>query len=299
MVQRRPADSPALKIRTFGRLRVFRNGEEIPTAMWRRRKSRSAFAYLLCARPDDVHKEELAEVLCPGGDADRTLRTLHVVISGLRAMLANGGPRREAHAFVRRVGEYYGLDVGPAGWVDVDAFEAQYDLGRSAEAAGDAQGALRHFEAADALYGGDFLVEERFADWAEALRDRLRGQYADALQRMVRLFDARGEVELAATHAQRLLSVDPYVESSYQSLMHYAKALGNLSGVVEAFLRCRRALREGFDSDVSPETRALAEKLLGASVEDILRRHGKTHRVWFNRRMGWLPTSPGVAGARR
>jgi hypothetical protein len=55
--------------------------------------------------------------------------------------------------------------------------------------------------------------------------------------------------------------------------MRYLKILEDHSGVVQAYLRCQEAMREGFDSEVGPETRKLAETLLGRPVDSVLHRH--------------------------
>ena len=270
--------APALRVFALGSLRIFRDSKEIETSAWLRRKSHSLFAYLICERPRRVHKEELIEVLWKNADPDRGLHSLQVVLSDLRATLANGGPRRDGRAFVCRVGEHYSLDVGPTGWVDAETFEAECEAGRQADIGGDAEGALCHLEAADQLYAGDFLAEERFADWAAARRERLSEQHLDALQRLMRLHESAGRLEMAATTAKKLLSADPFNEACYRALMRYLDVLGSPGSVVRTYLRCQQAMREGFDSEVAPETRKLAEALVGSSVDSIAQRHGQVQR---------------------
>jgi DNA-binding SARP family transcriptional activator len=270
--------APALRVLALGPLRIFRDSKEIGTSAWLRRQSHSLFAYLICARPRRVHKEELIEVLWKNADPGRGLHSLQVALSDLRAALANGGSRRDGRAFVCRLGEHYTLDVGPTGWVDAEAFEAECEAGRQADIAGDAEGALCHLEAADRLYAGDFLAEERFADWAAARRERLSEQYLDALQRLMRLHESAGRVEMAASTAKKLLSADPFNEACYRTLMRYLGVLGSPGSVVRAYLRCQKAMREGFDSEVAPETRKLAEALIGSSVDLIAQRHGQVQR---------------------
>jgi DNA-binding SARP family transcriptional activator len=271
-------DLGPLKIFAFGSLRVLRDVEEIPSAAWGRKKSRTLFAYLLCARPGRVHKEELIELLWPNADPARGTHMLQVVLSDLRAALGNGASRREGRAFIRRVGEHYSLDVGPAGWVDAEAF--------------DRLAAIQHLQAADTLYAGEFLAEERFADWAEVRRERYRDQYVDTLQRLIRLFDYNGQLEIAVAYSKKLLAADPYLEPVYRDLMRYLKILGDQGGVVHTYLRCQQAMREGFDSDVSPETRKLAEKFLGSPLDSIVQRHATARRRSLGRHVALLRRRP-------
>jgi DNA-binding SARP family transcriptional activator len=266
-----------LRVFGLGALRIFRDGVEIEQSVWARLKARTLYACLLCARPQRVHKEELIEFLWPGVEPERGARLLQVTLSDLRAALG-GGSREAGRRFVSRVGQHYGLEVGPAGWIDVEAFEAEYDAGVRADQAADPPRALRHLEAAEALYAGDFLVEERFASWASARRERLRDRCIDALRRLARLHDTAGEIREAAVYTKKLVFIDPYLEPCYRDLMGYLHLLGDHGGVVQTYLRCREAMREGLDTDVAPETRRLAERLLGASADAVVERHAGARR---------------------
>jgi DNA-binding SARP family transcriptional activator len=155
------------------------------------------------------------EVLWPGVDPARSAHALQVVLSDLRSALGNGSGTNGGRPFVCRTGDDYSLDVGAAGWVDAEAFEAEYDAGRRADAAGDADGTLRHLLVAESLYVGDFLADERFADWAEARRERMRDQYVDVLQRLLRHYEHAGQVNVAADYARKALASDPYLEPCY------------------------------------------------------------------------------------
>jgi DNA-binding SARP family transcriptional activator len=249
----------------FGTLRILRDAQPTAAPVWRRQKSRTLFAYLLCARPRDVHREVLIELLWPGAEAGRGAHALQVALSDVRAAL--GG-------HVRRLGDLYGLDLGPGGSVDAETFARECEDGRAADLAGDRNAASRHFAAAESLYAGDFLAEEPFAEWAAARRERLRDDYVDILLRMVRLDEAAGRLDAAARRAKQAVATDPYLEPCYRDLMRLQHALGDPGGVLRTYARCRQAMRDGFDADVAPATQALATSLLGPHVDALVRRHG-------------------------
>jgi DNA-binding SARP family transcriptional activator len=214
---------------------------------------------------------------------------LQVALSDLRSVLAGGGARQEARSFIHRSGEHYSLDVGPTGFIDAEAFEVECEAGRAADVAGDRERARAHLHAAEQLYVGDFLAEEHFMDWAETRRERLRDLYITSMQRLVCLYEAESRLDLVVTLTKRLLAVDPYLESYYRDLMCHQKRMGDLGGVVQTYLRCQQAMRDGFDTDVQPETRAVAEKLLGPPVDSILQRHAAARRRSLPRRVRGLP----------
>src|SRR5262249_22189359 len=154
--------TPTLTVFTLGPLRIVSDVGEIDPAGWVRKKSRTLFGYLLCSRPRGVHKEQLMELLWPGTDPGRSARSLQVALSDLRSGLGERRTAGSRRAFIQRTGDYYSLDVGQGGWVDIEAFEASCEAGRRANALGDADTAARHYAAAESTYAGDFLADEQF-----------------------------------------------------------------------------------------------------------------------------------------
>jgi LuxR family maltose regulon positive regulatory protein len=264
----------ALKVRALGSLHITRDDAPIDESAWRRRKSRTLFAYLLCARPRGVHKEQLIELLWPGADPVHSNHALQVALSDLRAVLGNGSGRRGGRPFLCRSGDAYSLDVGPSGWIDAEAFEAECEAGRRAAQAGEVAEAVAHLRVAESLYGGDFLADEVFSDWAAARRERHRDEYLGVLAYLLRHHEREGRVEAAADYARKALDADPYLEPFYRDLMRLNAALGDRAGALRAYVRCVEMMREGFDSEVSVETKTLAKTLLGASIEVLPRRPG-------------------------
>ena len=259
--------TPSLTIFALGPLRIVGDAGPIDPSTWVRKKSRTLFGYLLCSRPRGVHKEQLMELLWPGTDPDRSAHSLQVALSDLRAGLGERRSARHRGAFIQRIGDRYSLDVGHGGWIDIEAFGAACEAGRRADAAGDAATAARHYTEAESLYAGDFLADEQFSDWAAARRERVRDEYVDALLHLLRHHEGAGRLHVAAEYARKALTTDPYIEACYRDLMRYAASVGDKAAVMRAYARCERAMREGFDSGVSAETKALADTLLGFSFE--------------------------------
>jgi len=127
---------------------------------------------------------------------------------------------------------------------------------------------------AESIYAGDFLAEEQFSDWAAARRERVRDRYVDVLLHLLRHHEAAGRLQVAAEYAKKALATDPYIEPCYRDLMRYSADLGDKAGVLRAYARCQRAMHDGFDSDVSAETKALASSLLGFTLETVSRQGG-------------------------
>jgi len=86
--------------------------------------------------------------------------------------------------------------------VDAEAFEeAAKGARRSKEPAA--------YEAALDLYAGELLPEDRYEEWAEGPRARLRGTYVSLLTELAGLYEERGDLGSAADLLGRLLAEEP------------------------------------------------------------------------------------------
>ena len=170
------AARPTLRIQSLGRFRLVRDGEVVPTTAWQSKKARDLLKILVArrGRPDDAR---------------------HV----LRAALAGRGSRsRSATACRSRsrpfapcwIPESVPGRVLRAGRQELDRARPRPPRAgrrgvprprprrrRGWPASGDASGARSRLEAAEALYGGDFLEEDPYEDWAVGLREEAQATY--------------------------------------------------------------------------------------------------------------------------
>ena len=115
--------------------------------------------------------------------------------------------------------------AGAPCWLDVAAFDAA--LARSERGPGGSAAALA--EAVE-LYAGD-LLQGSYDEWLGDERERLRQRYLQALERLVELLEARGDLAAATGRAERLLREDPLREPRpYQVLMRLHDARGTGRG---------------------------------------------------------------------
>ncbi len=115
-------------------------------------------------------------------------------------------------------------------------------------------------EAAD-CYQGD-LLPNCFADWALAERERLRGEYATVLERLVDALLDQRRYEEALQHAKTLQRLDPLHESAYRHLMQTYAALGDRGAALRVYHACASTLQQELGVEPSPATEALRTRLL-------------------------------------
>jgi DNA-binding SARP family transcriptional activator len=202
--RRMPLPEPALRVHTLGRLRVESDDGRL-TGPWLDQRAGQLLRYLACERRRVAPADAIAEAIWPqaGPAAANSVRHfVHV----LREHLEPRRPRGTQSSYVicRRGG--YALASGRV-WVDADEFEAEARRGLMARAAGDIRTAESRLVRALQLYGGDFLSDEPYAEWALAEREHLRATACDVLRALAEI---RGEGPEAAACLERLADMEPF-----------------------------------------------------------------------------------------
>lgn len=120
--------------------------------------------------------------------------------------------------------------------------------------------AVTHYAAAAALYGGDYLPERRYDDWASVEQERLQ---VLALGAMTALADLL--VETNPQESLRLvghvLATDPVWEDAWRIEMRAHAARGNRALAIRAWERCVAALDRELGIAPLPETRAVYTRI--------------------------------------
>jgi len=83
------------------------------------------------------------------------------------------------------------------------------------------------WEAALAIYDGDFLPEYRYADWCAAQREWLRQDYEQALLAMARRWIAGGRFRESLDACRKVLAIEPWQEEAVLIGMQALVGLGN------------------------------------------------------------------------
>ncbi|MBL8055382.1 MAG: tetratricopeptide repeat protein [Anaerolineales bacterium] len=246
--------NPALELRLLGGLRCVWNGA--PLSSFLSNKAPALLVYLAVDRRP--HPRETLAALLWGGLADADARNnLRQTLSNLRKLV---GPfltiDRDQVAFA------------PAGpfFLDTAAFEQHLRAAAGQPPAAQAE----HWQAASALYQGDFLagfaVREapEFEDWLLAQRARFRELAVHALHALTQHQIAAGDNGRAVEAATRLLALDPWREEAHRQLMLLKARTGQRSAALAQYEVCRRVLERDLGVEPSRETTALYERLLAA-----------------------------------
>jgi len=249
-----------LRIRTFGRFEIEREGTPLDPGAWPRRMTRTLLKVLLTGADRVFTKDQLIDALLPEADLDHAVRNLQARISELRRVLEPDLKRGADSSFVKRVGEGYLFHTDSVCWLDSLVFEQE--LREAATLLEESRRtAVTRLEDTLALYRGEFLAEDRYESWAEPRRAHLKNLYLDALLDLADAYAELGRLRQSITCCQRVLSVEPYRERAIRQLMEFHAAVGQRSAALRVYEEGARTLRELLDVGPSRDTQALHERL--------------------------------------
>jgi DNA-binding SARP family transcriptional activator len=209
------APVPEIEVRTLGGFRVLREGEPLPASAWQSRKARTLLKILVARRGRPVTREALMELLWPGEDPAKLSNRLSVALATVRGVL---GPE----VLVQAESGAVAVDLGVVE-VDVERFLRDAEAGR--------------LEDAERRYGGDFLEEDLYEDWAGDLREEARAAYAGVQRALARAAVERGDADAAVRAHLRILELDRWDAEAHLALI----ALLEESGRHGEAVRRRRA----------------------------------------------------------
>lgn len=191
-----------VEVLLLGGFEVRVDGEPVRASAWTQARARDLVKLLALAPGHRLLRDQVVEALWPQLDAEAGAANLYKAAHHARRAI---GP---ADAVVLRSGEVL-LAPDVRVETDVERFEAKGDPG---------------------LYPGELLPQDRYAEWSEEPRARLRASYLEALRALGRW--------------EELADEEPADEAAQLAVMRARLAAGNRRGALEAFERLETALGE-------------------------------------------------------
>ena len=238
---------PLFSVHTLGFPEIRRDDRLCPLPL---RKGVALLVYLAEAK-GSVRREVLATMLWPEGREE-------VVRARLRRLL---------HRLQLTLGDdALSIDRSTVRWSSAVNLQLDSQLFEQACDRGEFEWACRH-------YSGDFLEGfspgdcPQFDEWAFFRREALRGRAIQALERVVHDRNAAGDYASAATHAGRLVELDPLSEVYGRQLIRNLLLAGDRLTAQRHLAALTERLRD--ELDVAPEsaTRALLDADASLPVE--------------------------------
>ncbi|MET8118333.1 BTAD domain-containing putative transcriptional regulator [Micromonospora sp. NPDC005189] len=211
---------PVVVIHTLGDFRVFRAGAVVPYGEWQSKKARDLLKILVAHRGRAVPRPRLMELLWPDESPSRTANRLSVLLSTLRRVLGTGRRTSGRGAVLADRGSVaIDLDVID---VDVESFLTAAEEAQAAQRAGH-PAATRLLIRADELYGGDFLADDPYEDWAQPLREEAQVAHTSVLRALAQ---HASDTDQKLVYLMRLVHRDQYDEDAHLELVQVLRAAG-------------------------------------------------------------------------
>jgi DNA-binding SARP family transcriptional activator len=224
---------------------------------WLQQRPGQVFRFLLAARAAPQRSEAIAAALWPDRGPSAVANVRYCVFK-LREQL--GDSPDPNGSLVAREAAGYRLDPRRLK-LDVDVFQRKAAAGIAAARRGEHDCGESLLEEALALYRGDFLADDPYADWAFTEREYLRGLAGKGLAALAQIAVGSGRLVAAADHLHRLAQLEPFDSHVHQMLIEVCLRRGRRTEALRHYhalqARLQRAFGEQPDFDLMQVVAAL------------------------------------------
>src|SRR5829696_5221065 len=234
----------AVRIRLLGGFEVSVGARTIEEDAWRLRKAASLVKILALAAGNRLHREQLMYTLWPELGISAVSNNLRQTVHTARRIFDLSMGSR----YLASRDESLVLCPESSLWVDVDVFEeAARSARRSREPA--------LYRVALDLYSGELLPTDRYEEWAEELRRRLKERYLSLLQGLAHLHEELADYDSAIEALRRVVSEEPTREEAHVGLMRLYALAGNSGEALAQYGRLEETLSRALGTEPAASSR--------------------------------------------
>jgi DNA-binding SARP family transcriptional activator len=259
--ERTKSKNPSLVVYALGRFRAYCDDQLI--TIWRSKKGKAIFKFLLTQRDHRVAKDILMDVFWPDATPEAARNDLNVAIHGLRQAIKTVRPD---WPFILYEDEHYVINPAIELWVDFEEYTKRYKVAAKFEREGDMGRALREYERAEGLYLGDFLEEDLYKDWTISQRESLKDTYLVILDFLSRQYLIEKKYAGCIQFCRKMLVKDDCREDAHRRLMVCYILQGERNLALRQYEVCVENLAHALDVSPMEETIALFRRIRNDSI---------------------------------
>jgi LuxR family maltose regulon positive regulatory protein len=250
-----------LTINMLGHVEIFRD-PALPLTMevWTTRRARDILCFIASRPHRRASKDLIIDTFWGEADFEAVEKNFHPTISHIRKAL-NHKQTLKQNFVIYRDGDYQ-LSSNFSYRIDTEAFDRLLGEGETARRARDFDACVKAFEAAIALYRGEFM-KGGYDLWMEEPRAYYGEQYIRMLVVLTEIAQKNDDWSQALELAQKILRDDPFREDIHCKVMRAYAALGNRVAVREQFETLREVLKKELGVEPAAETVRLYKELVG------------------------------------
>jgi DNA-binding SARP family transcriptional activator len=250
-----------LTINMLGPIEIVRDPTRpLAADAWVTRRARDILCFIASRRHRRAGKDLIIDTFWGETDSTVVERNFHPTVSHVRKAL-NSNQSLKQNLLLYREGDYL-LNPEFAYQIDIDEFDRLLTAGETARRARQFDKCVECYEAAVALYRGEFM-QGSYDPWVDEQRSYYRLQYLQLLESLAAIAQKTENWFKATQLAQQILRDDPFREDIHCLLMRSLAAQGNKGAIKEHFESLMRLLTAELGVEPSSETRKVYQELVG------------------------------------
>lgn len=249
-----------LTIRMLGPVEIIRDpARPLAVDAWTTRRSRDILCFITSRRHHRASKDKIIDTFWGETDFEVVEKNFHPTVSHIRKAL-NSNQSLKQNFLLYRDSDYQ-LNPEFSYQIDIEEFDRLMGDGEKARRARNFSECIQCYEAAVALYRGEFM-QGSYEPWVEEQRTYYREQYLRLLEALAAVAHKEEDWPKAMLISQRILHEDQFREDIHCLVMRGHAALGNRAAVKEHYESLKRLLQSELGVEPAPETRKLYQELV-------------------------------------
>jgi len=250
-----------VQISMLGRFHVIRGEDILSGSDWDRQKAATLLQRLALER--HLLRDQVIDFLWPDASQESGANNLYQTLYSLRRFLTaklGKGAAEELFAFHNGV-----LYLNSSVQVDVHEFRSLCSQNQSINDPKQ----LDRLQQALRLYQGDFLPDERYAEWTIVPRDSLHRLYRQAALVLTSHYQEHRNYDSALTLLTPLLSSDPTDEPVHRAMMRIYAHANHRHAALQQYQACVEALSHDLGVTPEQETKDLYTQILKGEIAPL------------------------------
>jgi DNA-binding SARP family transcriptional activator len=248
-----------LEIYLLGTFRASVFSKPVVDPQWTRPQAKRLIKLLALEPKHQLHRQQIIDAIWPELEPEAAAANLHKIIHmarrALEPKLKSGGGSQFILTHEQQV------QLAAPGGLLIDVEEFDKHCVRAFRS-----GSIPDCEETLALYGGDLLSEDLYAEWCVRRRDQLRAARQELLLKLGSLYAHQERYDLAITYYEKVVAEEPWNEEAHRELMRICVLAGRRSDALRHYQRCCEAVRHELGAEPEEATLQLHRRIIAHEI---------------------------------
>ena len=249
-----------LTLKMLGPVEIFRDPlRPMAADAWTTKRARDILCFIASRRHRRASKDTIIDTFWGEADFEAVEKNFHPTVSHIRKALNSNQPLKQ-NFLLYRDGDYQ-LNPEFSYNIDTEEFDRLVTEGETARREREFDRCISSYEAAIAIYRGDFM-KGIYDDWVEEQRSYYREQYLRLLEALAAVAQKTEDWTRSLHLAQQILRDDPFREDVHCMIMRALAGQGNRHAVKEQYGTLQKLLKKELGVEPAAETQRVYKELI-------------------------------------